>query len=306
MINQRLIKIVPVLILIAVCHSLFAAEDVFIRDILDSPQRYYNLQVQIQGEVTDVQNAPNPQTRGFYVLMDNSDKTIKVVANTLPAPGKNLIVNGIVQVDTQTQEPYLREVSRVQTGLAATRGPRETGSEGEAPLLPKKEGLSTTVIILIALIALVLIILLIVLFKRPQPQAPRPAAEAPAPQPEVEAGTRQVSIEEVDRQVGGLKTKQVPQMLAELRVLSGSLSGKSFPLSYENSIGRISGDIPLEDASVSREHARISFVDNEYVLENRSQTNPVILNSERLPDRKVLHDGDEIVCGVIKLQFKLI
>jgi len=42
-----------------------------------------------------------------------------------------------------------------------------------------------------------------------------------------------------------------------------------------------------------------------YTLENRSETNPVILNSSRLETRKELNDGDEIICGVVKLQFKL-
>lgn len=295
-----------ILILTAAWQPLGAVEDIFIRDIIDTPQKYYNLQVQIQGEVTDVQSAPDPRTRGHYILMDNSDKTIKVVANTLPAPDQKFIVNGIVQVDTVTQEPFLREVSRVEAGLAAPAGVGRTGSDAKAPVFPRKEGLNTTVIILIALIVLVLIILLVVLFKRPQTQSAQQAPADITERPDVEQSTRQVSIGEVDRQVGGLKTKQVPQVLAELKVMSGSLSGTSFPLGYENTIGRISGDIALEDASVSREHAKISFVDNEYILENRSQTNPVILNSERLPDRKVLHDGDEIVCGVVKLQFKLI
>ena len=113
-------------------------------------------------------------------------------------------------------------------------------------------------------------------------------------------------MDEVDREVGGLRTKQVPSILAELRVQTGDFSGKVFPLGHEANIGRISGDIILEDASVSREHARIIFTKDKYQIENKSKTNPVILNGERVNTQKELKDGDEIILGIIKLEFKLI
>jgi hypothetical protein len=162
--------------------------------------------------------------------------------------------------------------------------------------------------VLIALIVLVIVVLIVVMSRKPKAETvvtPPRVSSAPAATPEP-LRTRQVSLEEVNRSAGGVKTKQVPHLLAELQVMSGTLQGKTFPLKYETTIGRVTGDIALEDASVSSEHARIIFDEKAYVLENRSQTNPVILNGERVSGPKALKAGDELIFGVIKLKFKLI
>lgn len=303
-------------VLMAIVCLLFvtqlAAADLFIRDILDTPSKYFNLTVQIQGEVTSVIAPTALDTRGYYTLIDNSDKTIRIVANTLPAPQEKVTVNGIVQVDAETQTAYIREISRGPLG--GNIPPIQSGtktSASENGLF----GLSTTVLILIGLIALVLIILLVILLKPKAAQPPAQVAQPiSAPQAGVASGstkpivqgTRQVSMDEVNRRVGGIKTTQVPSLLAELKVVTGAQAGKSFPLKYETAIGRISGDIILDDSSVSKEHARIMFAANKYVLENKSSTNPVILNGEKVTAQKELKDGDEIICGFVKMQFKLI
>lgn len=288
------------------------ANDVFVRDILDTPQRYYNLEVTLQGEVVDVQMPADAGSRGYYVLMDNSDKKIKVVANTLPAPQTKLAVTGVVQIEPQSQEAYIRETNRMAAGSLPPAS--------SALPLQQKEGLSPTIIALIALIGVVVIVLIIVLMRKPKsPEMPLPtpvmnpmagvpaaAPEAPAPASAGPIRTKQVSYEDVNRAVGGIKTKQVPHILAELKIVSGSLQGKAFPLKYETTIGRVNGDIALEDASVSGDHARIIFVEKEYVLENLSQTNPTIVNGERVTGSKALKPGDELIMGVIKMKFQLI
>jgi hypothetical protein len=284
-----------------------AAADLFIRDILDTPSKYFNLTVQLQGEVTNVVAPQGLDTRGYYTLIDNSDKTIRVVANTLPAPQEKLVVSGVVQVEPETQTAYLREISRGPIG--ATLPP--IGDKDKGFLA----GLSPTILILIGLIAVVLIVLLVVMLKPKAAPAPVQAAPAmPGPQAGMESapakpvvpGTRQVTMAEVNARVGGVKTTQVPSLLAELKVMTGALAGKSFPLRFETIIGRVSGDIILDDSSVSKEHARIIFAANKYVLENRSSTNPVILNGDKVAAQKELKDNDEIICGFIKMQFKLI
>ena len=308
--NKHHVILVGLFILLF-CGPLFSgAEEVFIGDVCDSPQKYHNLQIQIRGEVVQVQTPPNPQTRGYYVMIDNSDRTIRVVANTLPAPEKKYIVNGIVQIDTTNQTPFIREVSRVEVGAVAVN-PGDTPIS--APVSKGILGLSPTVIALIALILIIIIVLLIVLFKKPSQSTPtaatppvQPVPDAAPAKPAAPQSTRQVSTEEVERHVGGFKTKEVPNILAEVKVLSGSQTGKSFPLGYETTIGRIIGDVVLEDSSVSREHAKIFFKDNKYYAQNLSKTNPIVLNGNKLDNQKELKSGDEIVLGVIKLKFNLI
>jgi len=275
-----------------------------IRDILDNPNRYYNLQVMLQGDVVDVKAPTSTGERGYYILMDNSDKKIQIVANTLPAPQIKLTVSGVVQINTDDQEPYIREVSRTE-GFAG---------ETKPAVPPAKEGLSPLIIGLGVFIVLIIIAIVVVLLKKPKkPEAsiiPAPGPSAPidvpaAPGP-ADARTRQVSIGEIERQVGGMKTKQVPSLLAELRILTGNMSGKSFPLGFETVIGRVRGDVILEDASVSKEHAKVLFLGNKYAVENLSSTNPVIVNGEKIQAQKELKSGDEIIIGLIKMQFRLI
>jgi len=279
---------------------LLSQSQTLIRDILDNPNRYYNLQVTLQGDVVDVKAPAATGERGYYVLLDNSDKKIKIVANTLPAPQIKLTVSGVVQILTEDQEPYIREVGRVE------------GLGGEVkPVVVAQQGLSPLIIALGAFIVLVIIAILVVLFRKPQKQEV-PAAPAVVPPPSgstgtpTDARTRQVSIGEVERQVGGMKTRQVPSLLAELRVLTGNLSGKSFPLGNETVIGRVRGDIILEDASVSKEHAKVVFLGSKFAIENLSSTNPVIVNGEKVQAQKELKSGDEVIVGLIKMQFRLI
>lgn len=279
---------------------LLSQSQTLIRDILDNPNRYYNLQVTLQGDVVDVKAPAATGERGYYVLLDNSDKKIKIVANTLPAPQIKLTVSGVVQILTEDQEPYIREVGRVE------------GLGGEVkPVVVAQQGLSPLIIALGAFIVLVIIAILVVLFRKPQKQEV-PAAPAVVPPPSgstgtpTDARTRQVSIGEVERQVGGMKTRQVPSLLAELRVLTGNLSGKSFPLGNETVIGRVRGDIILEDASVSKEHAKVVFMGSKFAIENLSSTNPVIVNGEKVQAQKELKSGDEVIVGLIKMQFRLI
>ncbi len=292
-----------VLVLSAVIPSILAATDVIICDVLDNPSRWYNLEVRIQGKVVNVVSPKNIEERGFYVVLDKCDKTIKVKAETLPAPEETFYVTGIVQIDTETQVPFIRESSR---------GP----VVGPPPPPPPPPGLSPLVIGLIALIAVVVIALLFVMLrKKPEPAAapvmappPSPAGmQASAPQaPPAPARTQQVSMTEIARQVGGIKTTQVPNILAQVSMLTGPLAGKNIPLKYETGIGREIGDILLDDSSVSREHAKIIFAGDKYVLENKSTTNPVILNGEKVTGRKELKAGDEIICGFVKMKFSLI
>ena len=270
-----------------------AQQQVFVRDILDTPQRFFNLSVQITGEVVSVQTPASPEERGFYVVLDNSDQTIRVVANTLPAPQTRVTVRGIVQVFPESQESYIRESTRTLEG-GVVRPPSTADSQE-----------NILIYVLIGLITIIVVILLVVLLRKP---AHKDSGSDPVSSTSSSPGdkrTRQVTSREVDNAVGGLRTKAVPDPLAQLEVIVGPNQGKSFPLGYETAIGRVTGDIILEDESVSRRHARIVFDKGVYTLENRSETNPVILNSSRLETRKELNDGDEIICGVVKLQFKL-
>jgi FHA domain-containing protein/zinc ribbon protein len=106
---------------------------------------------------------------------------------------------------------------------------------------------------------------------------------------------------------------------ATLVIERGSSAGKQFPLSHEDSnIGRwdadggVFPDVDLDtddpEAKVSRRHARISFRDGQYAIEDLGSTNGTFVNRGRRlrpGDRQSLKDGDEIIVGKTFLRFRV-
>ena len=106
---------------------------------------------------------------------------------------------------------------------------------------------------------------------------------------------------------------------ATLVIERGSSAGKQFPLSHQDSnIGRwdadggVFPDVDLDtddpEAKVSRRHARISFRDGQYAIEDLGSTNGTFVNRGRRlkpGDRQALKDGDEIIVGKTFLRFRV-
>jgi hypothetical protein len=250
----------------------FAAEGVFISDVTENPSKYYNLPVKIKGVVVDVTPEQVGLKSGFYTLRDESEQTIEIKTNELPAPGQTFIVEGTVTMKAGTQTPYLRELSR-----------------GSGNLLP-------VIVIGAAVIVLILIGILVYMLRRPAGMEPA-YEEAGALEP-----TRPVTSEELT-QIAPERTVEVPSIPAQLEVLNGPSKGDKFILKKQNIIGRESGDLTLADPTVSGEHAQITFKNKKYILNNKSLTNPTKVNKATVEGLRELKDGDEIVLGAIKLKF---
>ena len=109
------------------------------------------------------------------------------------------------------------------------------------------------------------------------------------------------------------------QVHATLVIERGLSAGKKFALnSPEANIGRwdadggIFPDVDLDsddpEAKVSRRHARISFRDGNYLIEDLGSTNGTFVNrGHRLTpgDSHPLKDGDEIIVGKTFLRFRV-
>jgi pSer/pThr/pTyr-binding forkhead associated (FHA) protein len=107
---------------------------------------------------------------------------------------------------------------------------------------------------------------------------------------------------------------------ARLVIERGKSVGKQFLLSStESYIGRwdadggVFPDVDLDsddpEAKVSRRHARITFNDGVYLLEDLGSTNGTFINrGKRLPKgtRQPLRDGDEIIVGKTFLRFQVL
>jgi two-component system, cell cycle response regulator len=90
-------------------------------------------------------------------------------------------------------------------------------------------------------------------------------------------------------------------------VLTGAARGQTFPIDRGSFvIGRDpKADLVLTDDGISREHARITVVGNDLVVEDLDSTNGTWCNGERV-SRRILVDGDKVGLGattILKLSF---
>ncbi len=90
--------------------------------------------------------------------------------------------------------------------------------------------------------------------------------------------------------------------MAILRVLKGPNPGQIYSVDRDATImGRHPNcDVVLEIGAVSREHARIVRVDNEFFLEDMKSRNGTFLNNEQLEGRRRLNENDQVrICDLV-------
>src|SRR5438093_1962208 len=85
----------------------------------------------------------------------------------------------------------------------------------------------------------------------------------------------------------------------QLIMRSGPTPGAAFTLEGDQlTIGRDSGnEIVINDAEVSRRHARLTFQGGKYVLEDLGSTNGTFVNGQRLAGPRVLKSGEVVSFG---------
>ncbi len=90
--------------------------------------------------------------------------------------------------------------------------------------------------------------------------------------------------------------------MAVLRVIQGPTQGKIYSLDQETmTMGRHPNcSIVLEVGAVSREHARVIKVDDDFFLEDLKSRNGTFLNDEKLEGRRKLNERDQVrVCDLV-------
>ncbi len=85
----------------------------------------------------------------------------------------------------------------------------------------------------------------------------------------------------------------------QLIMRSGPTPGAAFTLEGDQmSIGRDStNDIVINDAEISRRHARLTFQGGKFVLEDLGSTNGTFVNGQRLAGPRVLKAGEVVSFG---------
>jgi signal transduction histidine kinase len=94
--------------------------------------------------------------------------------------------------------------------------------------------------------------------------------------------------------------------MPSLRLNQGPQAGQQFPLDEgAATIGRLPGvEIVLDAPEVSRQHARVTFVQGHPFIEDLGSSNGTYVNRLRLREKQELHDHDEIQIGPFLLLFE--
>ncbi len=145
---------------------------------------------------------------------------------------------------------------------------------------------------------------------QPKPATPYTPAPPPVPAPVPHEGHR---VDHHPEENGETHVR------ARLIIQRGGKVGKEFPIqSDESLIGRWDADggtfpdVDLDqddpEAKVSRRHARIHFMNEQFLIEDLGSTNGTFVNRgpRLLPgDKQPLNNGDEIIVGKTFLKFVL-
>ena len=92
--------------------------------------------------------------------------------------------------------------------------------------------------------------------------------------------------------------------MASIQVIQGPDKGRTFELvDGENIIGREGSPVVLIDKTSSRRHARLTFKDERWTLEDLGSGNGTFLNGVQVRDASPVNRGDQIKCGATLLVF---
>lgn len=81
--------------------------------------------------------------------------------------------------------------------------------------------------------------------------------------------------------------------------------GQPYPLGSQAVVGRLdSCDIPINDSSVSREHARINRMGDDYAVEDLGSTNGTMVNGQTIRGVVRLKPGDMITFGSVEFRLE--
>ena len=99
-----------------------------------------------------------------------------------------------------------------------------------------------------------------------------------------------------------------PQSAAAPRMILKGPTGDvtEFPLGENNILGRsTTASVRLADREVSRKHSQVDKEGDDYVLRDLGSSNGTFLNGKRIFGPTRLKDGDEVVIGTSKMEFRL-
>lgn len=102
------------------------------------------------------------------------------------------------------------------------------------------------------------------------------------------------------------EAESLPRVRAELVIKTGESQGMKLRLgkSIANLGRRETNEVFLDDPNISRVHAQIELVQDEYILTDLGSLNGTYVNGKRI-HRTRLNSGDQIKLGKTELDFQI-
>lgn len=271
-----------------------AAQGIYVLDLLERPERFFNTVVTVVGQVQSVEPSRESRRRGTYAIVDDSTRNpLTVRSQSLPKIGRIYRITGTLLADpARNNAPILKEEKRAASGASR----------------------SSTVLIAAGILLAALLALFIVLWRKQQSRE----GEGPSvrtvsqdlgktirvPPPSPAAGAAEAGIDPA-------KTQVYRNLGASLVLESGPDKGRVYMLHLmKTTIGRPGGrlnDIEIADGTMSKEQASLLY-DNakkDFTLLNESATNPTLLDGVEIAGPTLLHDGAAVGMGKVVLRFKV-
>lgn len=142
-----------------------------------------------------------------------------------------------------------------------------------------------------------------------QPQIQIPPIQPPASEPDKKEEKLEPKPEPEPEEDVFILDKQGRKLYGMLTIQNGDYKGETFLLNKRNiKIGKKSSacDIVLKGSdTVSREHSKINFKKNSFLLLDLGSSNGTLLNNYKIEQPEKLEHGDKIEIGDIILEFSL-
>ncbi|HXL39511.1 MAG TPA: adenylate/guanylate cyclase domain-containing protein [Myxococcales bacterium] len=119
---------------------------------------------------------------------------------------------------------------------------------------------------------------------------------------------RQRAAQPVSGQEGNPPRPSVSHPASGPRLILKGVAGEitEHPLGDSNVLGRsTTATVRLADREVSRKHSQIDLEGDKFVLRDLGSSNGTFLNGKRILEPSTLEDGDEVVIGTSKMEFRI-
>lgn len=319
------------LLLILSVPQAVVAQSVRVEEIRATPVAFVNESVEVEGVVARFVDIGAATTESYYLEDDFGHQIQILTPRTRPSRGDRVRVRGVVALDSGG-DPFIQEVETTELDspepepAAAPPPPPPSPTPSPSAPPPPEPGMDPVLIGFgVGFLALVGLLAFLIVRSRSAPQPAAAVASAGPVSAPTGADSNVPPAPSADPSTGeefdGKTVKFTAPPPGTMKLLPGRLEiiagddrgrevrflkqGDGTPrITFGRNQGPAYKHIQLKAPTVSREHAAMTLAGGTWMIENRSDTNPVRVNGREIPSEgQPLDGGEEIDMGEVKFRF---